>query len=145
MDLDSPLATREGGIDVVTDVRMERVGYHFSMGKTGRIDVRHFEDFWESWIQVGKGTEFWNINRPTSFISATGQCPRRGLPSFTEWRMHYVHGREWLHESRFTVSEHDKSYYWRICQKKKLAVVWSFKLVDSIFHETSAFRSRLKK
>ena len=44
--LGSPLATSEGVIDVVTNVRnyKEPEYYH---GKTGRIDVRHFEGFRE--------------------------------------------------------------------------------------------------
>jgi hypothetical protein len=41
----SPLATSEGGIDIVTNVR-EEIKRKKSW-KTGGIGVRHFEDFWE--------------------------------------------------------------------------------------------------
>jgi hypothetical protein len=43
--LGSPLATCEDEIDIVTNVR--RTGRMINIGKTGGIDVRHFEGFWE--------------------------------------------------------------------------------------------------
>ena len=41
--LDSPLATSESVIEVVTNVRNEKK--HMGMGKAGGINVRHFECF----------------------------------------------------------------------------------------------------
>ena len=45
-----------------------------------------------SWIQVGKGTEDWNIEPSNTFYVCHWQsrCPSRGLPSFTEWFMHLL-------------------------------------------------------
>ena len=69
--LDSPLATNEGGIDIMTDVRQPQ-WYKNEKGKTGGIDVRHFEGFcqvrslecWEgNWVLIEI------LNHPTPFIS----------------------------------------------------------------------------
>jgi hypothetical protein len=50
------LATNEGDIDIITDGRHKK--YKKQKGKTGGIDVRHFEGSERSWIQVGRGTEY---------------------------------------------------------------------------------------
>ena len=75
--LGSPLPTSESRIDVVTNVWAAGVIY---TGKTSGIDVRHCESFWGLWIQVKKGTEYWNIEPSNTFYHDI--CPSsRGLPS----------------------------------------------------------------
>ena len=65
--LGPPLAMSEGMIDIITNVRNKN---KFTIkGKTGGIDVRHFEVFWEVGFKLGRGLEI--LNHPTPFISAT--------------------------------------------------------------------------
>ena len=69
--LGSPIATSEGGIDVITDVRDPK--FREKIRKTGGIDVRHFWRFskvldssWEgNWL-----LKYWTIQHPFIFFRA---------------------------------------------------------------------------
>lgn len=40
--------------------------------------------FERSWIQIGKGAEYWSIKPSNTFYMCQWQCPSHGLPNFTE-------------------------------------------------------------
>ena len=72
--LGSPLATSEGAIDVVTNIRNKIKST--VKGKTGGVYIRHF---WEV-LDSSSGRELSIEPFDTLYI-----CPSHGLPSWTEW------------------------------------------------------------
>ena len=88
--LASPIATDEGGIGVITNARVVVI---YISGKTGGIDVRHFEGIWIG-FKLGGELKDWKIE-PTPFIM--NSSPSHGLASWTDLM--------WEHEYRFTCTK----------------------------------------
>ena len=92
--LDSPIATNEGLIDLITSV-WGRI--RIFEGKTSGIDVGHFEGFWKFFGFTLERELTWSIetlNHPTPFISVPESRSWIEVAYLCQWELEHWRGQK---------------------------------------------------